>query len=79
MLSILFQSSINSHVKHIPSNTRKHNAETFFESKTLKICTLNILMKNYGTHFKCHMIENEQMKKQASLPLGRGQLPRGEE
>ena len=27
-------------------------------------------MKNYGTHFKGHVIKNEQMKKQASVPFG---------
>ena len=31
-------------------------------------------MKNYSTHFKCHvMFENEQMKKEESLPSGRGE------
>ena len=58
--------------KHMPSNTRKQYPETFFEHKNLKICPLGVMMKNYGTYFKCHLIfENEQMKKQKSLPSRR--------
>ena len=35
--SIQFQSTVYSHTKHIPVNTRKQYPETFFKSKNLKI------------------------------------------
>ena len=63
--------TIYSHTKHIPINTRKQYPETFFEFKNLKVCPLNVTMKNYGTHFKHHVIfANDLMKKQESLPSG---------
>ena len=30
--------------------------KTFFEHRILKICPLDLMMKNYSTHFKCHVI-----------------------
>ena len=48
----------------MPINVTEEYPETFFWIQKPENVPLNLIMKGYGTHFKCHVVfANECMKK----------------